>query len=220
MKIDDDIKQAIRNLTGMDAQVFPAKVTEIDEEEFTCTVRRDDAVDYFDVRLRALVKGELQGFAFIPKKDSIVLVAHIGHSNEIYICQYSEIDKVIFTNNDLEFVLDRENIDIQKGDDITMHLDKDILTVENKDSKVEIKPDVILFNGGDLRGLVKITELENNLNSLKTFVEAMHRSLPVAFTAVLAALAANGALGAQSYTASMTGQMIRFENMENKKVKH
>lgn len=220
MKIDDDIKDAILELTGSEAHVFPAKVIGIDEDEFTCTVRRDDAVDYYDVRLRALVKGELQGFAFIPRMGSMVLVAHIGLAHETYICQYSEIDKVIFTDNDLEMIVDTENIDIHKGDNISLHIDKEIMTIINDNSRIDIKSDVMLFNGGDLRGLVKITELENNLNSLKTFVEAMHRSLPPAFTAVLAALSANGALGAQSYTASMAGKMIRFEDMENRKVKH
>lgn len=54
--------------------VFQAVVTEVDEKEFTCTVRRDGQVDYFDVRLRGLVNADLQGFAFIPRLQSTVLV--------------------------------------------------------------------------------------------------------------------------------------------------
>lgn len=59
-------------------QVFQGTVTEVNEEEFTCTIKRDDLVDYFDVRLRGLVNPDLQGFAFIPRLDSTVLVCRIG----------------------------------------------------------------------------------------------------------------------------------------------
>lgn len=47
-------------------QVFQGTVTEVNEDEFTCTVKRDDQVDYFDVRLRGLVNADLQGFASSP----------------------------------------------------------------------------------------------------------------------------------------------------------
>lgn len=134
--IDDEIKVLIRQAVEDDAVVFQGVVTEVDEKEFTCTVRRDDRVNYFEVRLRGLVKGSLQGFAFIPRMQSVVLVAHIGHSNELFVCQYTEIDKIIFTDNDLEFLLDTEKIDIKKGEKITIHVDAERLDVVNDKVKV------------------------------------------------------------------------------------
>lgn len=134
--IDDEIKRLIRQAVESDAVVFQGVVTEIDEKEFTCTVRRDDQVDYFDVRLRGLIKGSLQGFAFIPRMQSVVLVAHIGYSNELFVCQFTEIDKIIFTDNDLSFLLDTEKIDIKKGENITVHVDADKLEVVNDKVKV------------------------------------------------------------------------------------
>lgn len=134
--IDDEIKVLIRQAVEDDAVVFQGVVTEVDEKEFTCTVRRDDRVNYFEVRLRGLVKGSLQGFAFIPRMQSVVLVAHIGHSNELFVCQYTEIDKIIFTDNDLEFLLDTEKIDIKKGEKITIHVDAERLEVVNDKVKV------------------------------------------------------------------------------------
>ena len=111
--------------------VFQGIVTEVNEDEFTCTVKRDDQVDYFDVRLRGLVNADLQGFAFIPRVQSTVLVCRIGKSNELFVCQFTEIDKMIFTDNDLKVVIDTENIDIWKGEKITVHVDTEKLEVTN-----------------------------------------------------------------------------------------
>lgn len=111
--------------------VFQGVVTEVNEDEFTCTVKRDDQVDYFDVRLRGLVNADLQGFAFIPRMQSTVLVCRIGKSNELFVCQFTEIDKMIFTDNDLEVKIDTENIDIKKGDKISVHVDAEKLEVTN-----------------------------------------------------------------------------------------
>ena len=112
-------------------QVFQGIVTEVNEDDFTCTVRRDDQVDYFDVRLRGLAKAELQGFSFVPKLQSTVLVCRIGKSNELFVCQFTEIDKMIFTDNDLEARIDTENIDIRKGEKISVHVDTKKLEVTN-----------------------------------------------------------------------------------------
>ena len=107
-------------------QVFQGVVTEVNEDEFTCTVKRDDQVDYFDVRLRALVNS-----AFIPRLQSTVLVCRIGKSNELFVCQFTEIDKMIFTDADLEVIIDTENINIKKGEKITVHVDAEKLEVTN-----------------------------------------------------------------------------------------
>lgn len=135
-EIDEIRRKFQSSFNGDSDAVFPAVVTEVNEDEFTCTVQRDEQVDYFDVRLRGLVKAELQGFAFIPKLESIVLVARIGRSNELFVCQFTEIDKVVFTDNDLELKIDLENIDIKKGEKITIHVDAEKLEVVNDKTKV------------------------------------------------------------------------------------
>lgn len=133
----EELRRKLQERFGGDGdRVFPATVTEVNGEEFTCTVRRDGQVDYFDVRLRGLVNAELQGFAFLPKLESTVLVCRIGKSNELFVCQYTEIDKVIFTDNDLEVKIDTENIDIKKGEKITIHVDAERLEVVNDKTKV------------------------------------------------------------------------------------
>ncbi|WP_018669016.1 hypothetical protein [Bacteroides gallinarum] len=131
----EEIRHAIHRRQGGDT-VFQAVVTEVDEKEFTCTVRRDGQVDYFDVRLRALVDSKLQGFAFIPRLQSTVLVCRIGNSNELFVCRFGEIDGIVLTAGDTELKAGPDNIDIRKGDKVSVHIDADRLEVTNGQTKV------------------------------------------------------------------------------------
>ena len=125
----EEIRRKIMSESG-DSLVFPAIVTKVDESDFTCEVRRDDAVDYFDVRLRGLVKGDLQGFAFIPKMQSTVLVCRIGKSNELIVCQFTEIDKVIFTSADTSLTVDADKIEVLKGGNFSILINSESMTIQ------------------------------------------------------------------------------------------
>lgn len=125
----EEIRRKIMGESG-DSSVFPAIVTKVDESDFTCEVRRDDAVDYFDVRLRGLVKGDLQGFAFIPRLQSTVLVCRIGKSNELFVCQFTEIDKVIFTSADISLTVDADRIEVLKGGNISIFIDSESMAIQ------------------------------------------------------------------------------------------
>jgi len=76
----------------------------------------------------------------------------------------------------------------------------------------------IVFNNGE-KGIPKLKELEDNLKSLKDYVEAINTALPTAFAAILASTSANGTLGKESYVASMLGKEITLKDMENTKIK-
>lgn len=150
----EDIRRVIRDREGNDF-IFPVIVSKVDEKEFTCEVRRDDAVDYFDVRLRGLANPDLKGLAFIPVIGSTVLVCRIGNSNELFVCQYTEIDKVVFTGNDLELKIDADNIDLKKGGKITVHVDADKLEVVNDKTKVTHEAEAMTFLSD--RATIRIT---------------------------------------------------------------
>jgi hypothetical protein len=77
----------------------------------------------------------------------------------------------------------------------------------------------MVFNGGENGGMVKLQELQDNLDSLKQYVEAINSALPSAFSAVGAGTAANGATGATSYQGAMAGQTVHLKDMENEKIK-
>lgn len=112
----EDIRRALRENTNGADPVFQARVLEVDETEFTCTVKQDERVEYADVRLRAIVDGGLKGLAFIPKPGSWVLVGRIGKSNELYVAQFSEIDKIVFTGDKTELSLSGDRAEIKIGE--------------------------------------------------------------------------------------------------------
>lgn len=168
-------------------QVFQGIVTEVNEDEFTCTVKRDDQVDYFDVRLRGLVNADLQGFAFIPRMQSTVLVCRIGKSNELFVCQFTEIDKVYFTDNDWKMVLDTEKLDAKKGENITVHVDADKLEVKNKQVTVLHEAGALTITAGNTTvktstAGVTITRggsgLKKTLDDMLTAIQALTVTTP------------------------------------------
>lgn len=189
--------------------VFYGKVTAVDEAARTCTVEME-RIPYENVLLYAIEKPELKGFVFIPAIDSQVLVKRIG-DDRYCIEMFSVIDKVLLTVGEkVTAALDAETLDY-KNDKVSLSI---------TGTKVELTADEIIFNGGELGGLVKIQELKDNLDSLKKFVEAIHKAIPTAFSSVGAAMAANGALGKTSYDGAMAGKTITIADMENPKIKH
>ena len=144
----DEIRRKFNGMMGdMVRNVIQGVVTEVNEDEFTCTVRVDDAVDYFDVRLRGLVKADLQGLAFIPKAQSVVLVSPIGGSNELFVCQYTEIDKVVFTDNDLSLTIDTEKLSMTRGD-VTVTSDGSSTVLKAGDATVTVSTDGVEMKTG------------------------------------------------------------------------
>lgn len=191
------------------AQTFYAEIVRVDEAARTCTVRMND-IEYENVALYAVENPGLKGFVFIPAVGSVVLVCRIG-GERYYVSMFSEIDKVLLTiGKKVEAALDAETL--------TYTNDKVKLRITASD--VTLEADQITLNGGSFDGLVKVRELEKNLNNIKAFTEAIHTALPAAFTAVGAAMAAAGANGATSYNGSMAGKKIEIADMENPKVTH
>lgn len=78
----------------------------------------------------------------------------------------------------------------------------------------------IVFNGGNNNGLVKLKELSDNLEQIKSFIQAMHTAIPQALFSVGIGSAANGTTGQNSYDLSMVGKSIVLKDMENPKIKH
>lgn len=146
-EVDEIRRKLFGQMSDLTSTVFHGIVTEVNEDEFTCTVRVDDAVDYFDVRLRGLVDGSLQGLAFIPKMESVVLVCPIGGSNELFVCQYTEIDKVIFTDNTLTLTIDTEKLEMTR-DDVTVTSDGSGMVIKAGDATATVSTDGIELKTG------------------------------------------------------------------------
>jgi hypothetical protein len=155
----EELQRRIRELQGSEPATIQAKVTEVDEEEFTCKVDLDNDLIIEDVRLRSIIDKEKKGFCFIPAIDSIVLISRIRGANEFFVSMFSEIDKIIFTyTEDMEITFDTEKIFLRI-----------------KERSIEITEEAITFNAGDkgsfatdINKLVdKISSIEGEINSLK-----------------------------------------------------
>ena len=146
-EIDEIRRKFMERMADEVSNVLQGVVTEVNEDDFTCTVRVDDAVDYFDVRLRGLVDGALKGFAFIPKMQSVVLACPIGGSNELFVCQYTEIDKVIFTDNTLTLTIDTEHLELTR-DDVSITSDGSSTVIKAGDTTATVNTDGIELKTG------------------------------------------------------------------------
>ena len=166
-------------------QAFQVVVIEVNETNFTCTVRKNDLVNYYEVRLRAIIDEKLTGFAFIPKIGSKVQVGRIANSNELFITKFSEIDKIIYTAGEdkkISFSLDLEKAEFKIGDKISTIINETSIKLTNDQSTFEMTGDKITFNEGKL-GLIKIDALTNKLNDLvDAFNNHTHEGVIVSVT--------------------------------------
>ena len=189
-----EIRNKIRAMMGQRTPLLlTGKVESVDGE--TCTVTVGD-LKLTDVRLRSVVNGEESKLLITPKTDSYVTLIDLsGELRELEVIGYSEI----------------ESIDIETGGDINIKC--------KGDTNLDCDGTVTL-NGGDNKGLVKLQELNDNLNSIKNYISALKSAINTGLNGVGASTAASGAAGALAFEGAMAGQMINFKNMENDKVKH
>jgi hypothetical protein len=89
-----------------------------------------------------------------------------------------------------------------------------------EDFKIQAKKIQLLASDEDFGGLVKLQELEDNLNALKDYCEAMKSAVSTGLNGVGASPAASGSAGAGAFEGAMAGQQIIFKNMENENVTH
>lgn len=133
----DEIRRKLFASNNAADTVFQAVVTKVNEQEFTCEVRRNDAVDYFDVRLRGVIDAGLQGVALIPKLQSTVLVCRIGSSNELFVCQFTEVEKVFFSSGNTEITLDPDTIEVTKGRKVSVTIAEAEVTVKTGETTLK-----------------------------------------------------------------------------------
>lgn len=96
--------------------VFPAKVKSVNESDLTCDVEGTDDLELYDVRLRATLDGNDDGFVLIPALGSWVLVANIGNSQGDYaLLATSETTQAAFKIGQSTWLIDGDTITAQRG---------------------------------------------------------------------------------------------------------
>ena len=138
-------------------QVFPAQVKEVDENNRTCTVRVNDNVDLYEVKLYAVTDKDLKGFCLLPAQDSQVLVARIANGNDLFVCSFSVVDKVVGTIGKHTSLLVEDEHLLLKTEKVTVEVTKDKVTVDAPE---------ITFKGSDSVGLLTTAELTDKINAL------------------------------------------------------
>ncbi len=92
-------------------QTLLASVLEVNEDERSCRCAYG-AVELDDVRLNSIIIDKPTGLVLIPKVGSIVLLGKVGLSNERYIAQYSQVDKLIYKGEKVQLMIDDQNGEI------------------------------------------------------------------------------------------------------------
>ena len=144
-----------------------ARVTAVDLENNTCTVETlIDKSEIFDVIINAY-RGALYGVFPVPKVGSVVTISFYER-NEAYVAKMGELEqlKVIF-----------QSTDDTAG--VTMDIINEKILISWPDSEqdesttIEVSELEILFNGGNLLGLVKIQELTDRLNEYELILKQL-----------------------------------------------
>lgn len=146
--------------------VFPAVVSKVDEKAFTCEVKRDEAVSYFNVRLRGLVNPDLKGVALIPAIGSTVLVCRIGNSNQLFVCQYTEVDKLFFTSGDFSLTCDQDKVELLKGDNLSVTADAESIVMRAGQATIQATTKGLTLSKGS-------SGLKKTLNDLLTAIQQL-----------------------------------------------
>lgn len=146
--------------------VFQAVVSKVDEEKFTCEVKRSNDVSYFNVRLRGLVNPDLKGIALIPAIGSTVLVCRIGNSNQLFVCQYTEVDKLLFTSGDFSLTCDQDKVELLKGDKLSVTADAESITMKAGQAIVKTTTGGLTLSKGS-------SGLKKTLDKLLTAIQSL-----------------------------------------------
>ena len=99
-KVIEALKKAFGGMVPV--QVFPAKVTEVDEATASCTVEPVAGPEIFEVRIKAAINDKKDGLVIVPVVGSFVLVGIIGNDPETaYIAKYDSIEKIVLHGGEL-----------------------------------------------------------------------------------------------------------------------
>lgn len=121
--------------------LFVAEVTDVDEQNYSCIVKRGEGIIYRNVRLRAVVDASPEFMVLIPSVGSLVMVQKLGGSNELAVVMHSSISKITGAIGE-----------------------KFSLTVTG--DGISIDADRITINNGDNGGLVIVAALTDKINAL------------------------------------------------------
>jgi hypothetical protein len=204
--------EKISQKAALQPVVMLAEVLQRNDADCTVGVRAANELEYYDVRLRPTVSDKNK-VVILPKIGSYVLMQSIGNSADWVIISVEQAEEIVIE-------IDTLTLDI---DTITGKADK--VDVECDDIKINanginISCNDVVFNNGVNAGLVKIRQLETNLNLIKTTLNALNAAISAGFVACLPI--PGGPPPASTYMGAAVPAMatLQYVPMENSKIKH
>jgi len=229
-------KLLTKHISRIPASVTTGSIKDVDEDNYTCTVEREDRPTLYGVRLNAV---EYTGnrLVVIPKTGSMVLVCMIESDiAEAYLLAYSEVSKVLIKIDTSEFeikggsikgVVGVSSFEItgQKLEAAVGESSVEVTPVNVKASlgasSIELLPVAVnitgelMINGGLQGGLPMLTPLKDSLNSLKTYSESMKAAIATAFQQI----PNGGSVASMNFNTAMSTKSIVISEMENQHAK-
>ena len=165
MAIPDILSSFIQNWASKEELYLKLGVaSEINESDFTFKFTPiDEKSDVETVRMKTIVDGGPESFVIVPKEGTKVVVGF--HSNTVAQCiVVQESDKVLINSNIIQEVANSKILAIQ--DDYNIFCDD-----------VKVETDSWVFNGGNLGGMIIISDLVTKMNGLISELNSMKNSL-------------------------------------------
>lgn len=134
MNLEAQVIEGFKALTEKQEQVFIAKVKSVDPDACTCDADAMGIV-WNDIRIRSQAQGG-KGIIILPKAGSIILVARIGNSNELYVAAFSEVDQVLWQMGDTSFKFTEAGAEMVKKDK-TAFLQGDLFTIKTQNESLK-----------------------------------------------------------------------------------
>ena len=106
MKQAKELYNALRDVLNTGEDIFPAIVTAVDKNLFTCDVVFD-TIELGGIRLQSIVKAGIKGVQVFPAVGSVVLVKRINDT-EYLVNMYSDVESVVMQVADKTYTLNNE----------------------------------------------------------------------------------------------------------------
>lgn len=202
-----DLRNVIRQLAQQDGETVPlvCTVDAVDKKARTidCTPLNEGA-PLLGVNLQANQESNF-GVCLFPAVGSFVVVGFVADGSAGVVLITDKVDSAEIVIGNYSAVIDRDGCRFD-ADSISAH----------------ITTDGIVFNGGNLGGLIVIQKLTEKLNELKETVNALISNYNGHIHATTATVGTGPAVGVLSPTTSTAtpAKPFNMSDYENTKVKH
>lgn len=161
-KIDELSRAINKRFNRASSQSFFAVVKEVDDKKRTCKVTKGE-LEYIEVLLYATVKDDLKGLFIVPKIGSQVVVSRLQGTDNLFVSQFSEIDKVLLTMSD------KHSLEIT-ADSTVVTNDKSIITIKATEAEIQVDKSVVKVTD---KGLTLVKGSFGLLKTLEALCDAI-----------------------------------------------